>query len=857
MARIPVYQERQQVNQLVPVSQLSAPDTGAGLIGRSLQQVGQALGQVSQAAIQIEQENGKAYAMKASGQAKLDMTQHFLKMQETAAPGASGFTTKFDSEFQAYANGLLKEAPEGPSRRFLASSLEQLRESLLSQSLMYEVTEGRANRVNDVRLGINATSDTLFKNPSQQEYEKSVGEASALIDSMDLLPEQRRRLNEEMRERYSTATVDGQIKINPSAFLDSVSGATGRNVDRKKLTKAQISVESGGDPNAVGPETRFGRAIGLMQVLPSTAAEPGFGLPSIFVFAKSKNITYAGPTLEEAERLLKNPEINEQYGEMYMDAMIENYDGNLVYALAGYNWGPRNTNRWIADGANFNQLPKETREYIPKVLSKAGVNIKLDGNAATTGNAAFDNLSFEKQMQYIDRANVRVKQQQAEYRVQFENQLSDANAMAMNGIVNPNTLTLDNFVSAYGEEKGLQNFQLYRDNQTMAADIGMLKTMPLDRMSEKVEAYKPEPGEGFELKQKRYDIMRQSAARVIQMRNDDPVRYSQDTNPDVKESYDYYQTISADPAASTKTIGAATQDYVSKSIAEQRRLGVAEPKVLSNVELDNLSRRISAGNENAANLVLSIEAMYGANYYPQVMDELLTAGKLSNAMVVIADLPNAGARESVARIANIPRANLEAGINAVDIKDIKLNTTAVVQELRASAGPVTDQTAKSLAAYQDIIERQALEYIGTGAASNASNAVDMAKKLYLGHYQFDGTLRMPANMDSDYITDGLERSLDNVYNSLTIVDVPQDLTRAYNANEALELWKTDIDNNHFWVADNKTEGAFLWVRTENGMSYKVLQGGEQVYLRYSDMVAERIERDERATAEFRRLMLGK
>ena len=231
------------------------------------------------------------------------------------------------------------------------------------------------------------------------------------------------------------------------------------------------------------------------------------------------------------------------------------------------------------------------------------------------------------------------------------------------------------------------------------------------------------------------------------------------------------------------------------------------------------------------------------------MDELLAAGKLSNAMVVIADLPNAGARESVARIANIPRADLEAGIAAVDIKDITMNTTAVVQELRASAGPVTEETAKSLAAYQDIIERQALEYIGTGATNNASDAVDMAKKLYLGHYQFDGSLRMPANMDSDYITDGLERSLNNVYDSLTIVDVPQDLTRAYNANEALELWKTAIDNNHFWVADNETEGAFLWVRTENGMSYKVLQGGEQVYMRYSDMVASSMQGDETAIGE--------
>lgn len=800
----------------------------------------------------IEDNNGRAYAVKASGQAKQEMTDYFLKAQESAPPGAQGFTKKFDAEFQTYANKLLEQAPDGSARRFLATSLENLRVSLASQSLMFEVTETRAHRFSEVAAGIKSTAAALFQNPSQEEYEKSLGELKAGVDAQTLTPSQKRQLNELAEQSLTDATINGQIRINPNAFLDSVKSATGSNVDREKLTTAMIAVESAGKTTAVSPKG----ATGLMQVMPETAADPGFNLPSVFEFARSLGIEFSGQTTEEATRLLKNPEVGAKYGEMYMDAMIDKYDGNLVYALAAYNWGPGNTNRWIAQGADPSKLPEETRKYIPKVLSKAGVSANMDGKPTATGNAAFDNLPFEKQMQYVDRANTRSKQLQAEYRVNLETQVSDANAMAMNGIVDERALGVNDFVSAYGAEKGLQNFQVYRDNQTMAADIAMLKTIPLDRMSERVEAYKPEAGEGFELAEKRYNIMRQSAARVIQMRNDDPVRYAQDTNPDVQESLSAYQNIGADPSASIESIGAALQDYVAKSIAEQQRLGVAEPKVLSNVELDNLSRRISAGNENAANLVLSIETTYGANYFPQVMDELLAAGKLSNAMVVIADLPNAGARESVARIANIPLADLKAGIDPVDIKDITMNTTAVVQELRASAGPVTEETAKSLAAYQDIIERQALEYIGTGATNNASDAVDMAKKLYLGHYQFDGSLRMPANMDSDYITDGLERSLNNVYDSLTIVDVPQDLTRAYNANEALELWKTAIDNNHFWVADNETEGAFLWVRTENGMSYKVLQAGEQVYLRYGDMVAIGMQRNEASTAEFRRLMLG-
>jgi hypothetical protein len=148
--------------------------------------------------------------------------------------------------------------------------------------------------------------------------------------------------------------------------------------------------------------TRLGEhAIGLMQVLPSTAMDPGFGLPNVFDFAKSKGVAVTGRTEADAEALLMNEKIGAEYGEAYMRAMLNRYDGNVVYALAAYNWGPGNADNWINRGANMDELPRETRNYIPNVLNRAG----LTGvNAGAPADSIFAMLPLGEQLKLLNTA---------------------------------------------------------------------------------------------------------------------------------------------------------------------------------------------------------------------------------------------------------------------------------------------------------------------------------------------------------------------------------------------------------------------------------------------------------------------
>lgn len=115
----------------------------------------------------------------------------------------------------------------------------------------------------------------------------------------------------------------------------------------QNLVNAVVQVESGGDPNAVSPKG----ARGLMQLMPETAKNPGFGIT---------------PARDNS------PAENLRVGTEYLNAMLQKYNGNLDYALAAYNWGPGNTDRWIAQGADPAKLPAETRAYIPKVKAAMG-----------------------------------------------------------------------------------------------------------------------------------------------------------------------------------------------------------------------------------------------------------------------------------------------------------------------------------------------------------------------------------------------------------------------------------------------------------------------------------------------------
>ncbi|AQG98706.1 hypothetical protein A9R05_07535 [Burkholderia sp. KK1] len=130
---------------------------------------------------------------------------------------------------------------------------------------------------------------------------------------------------------------------------------------------AIVQTESNGNPNAVSPKG----AMGAWQIMPNTKTDPGFGVRPA-----------ANNSPAELNRV----------GRDYYDAMTQRYGSPALGAIA-YNMGPGATDAWLKNGAQFEKLPAETRNYVGKVVTLTALNSGAGGSsvapsASQSGRAA-------------------------------------------------------------------------------------------------------------------------------------------------------------------------------------------------------------------------------------------------------------------------------------------------------------------------------------------------------------------------------------------------------------------------------------------------------------------------------------
>lgn len=108
-----------------------------------------------------------------------------------------------------------------------------------------------------------------------------------------------------------------------------------------KLIQSIIKVESNFDPNAISEAG----AQGLMQLMPNVSQSLGITDPL-------------------------DIEQNIEGGVRHIKSYIDRYNGDIQMALMAYNGGPTNmVNRGVVSIEDIYKMPKETQNYVPKVMN--------------------------------------------------------------------------------------------------------------------------------------------------------------------------------------------------------------------------------------------------------------------------------------------------------------------------------------------------------------------------------------------------------------------------------------------------------------------------------------------------------
>jgi hypothetical protein len=393
-------------------AQASPGDFGAQL-GAATQNFGGAIQEAAQAVQQYNttQDVTKVHVNMAKAQA--EWTKTLQDRANAAQPGDDSFAPTLMKDMDAYFAkfGESVQTPQG--KRLFATMSAQMSSQFGVRAIGIQGDLDSKAAVNNYTDIVTSRGSAVYQDPSQLSFNVELAKA-AINDPngqfarvpQTTRDEFARKVEQDLR--YAAATK--QAETNPQSVLGAISPPTletfnlpGKVVQantapggrasigagamkwapqvqavaaakglNSNILLAQIEQESGGNPNAVGPMTRYGTAKGLTQFIDSTAKQYGVDV--------------------------RNPQSAIAGQAAMMGDMLKRYGGDYSKALAAYNWGPGNVDKTLQVYGNEWQkhLPAETSNYVAAIMAKSG---------SVAGNPALADATPDTTATMADNAN--------------------------------------------------------------------------------------------------------------------------------------------------------------------------------------------------------------------------------------------------------------------------------------------------------------------------------------------------------------------------------------------------------------------------------------------------------------------
>jgi uncharacterized protein (TIGR02594 family) len=312
-------------------------------------------------------------------------------------------------------------------------------------------------------------------------------------------------------------------------------------------------------------------------------------------------------------------------------------------------------------------------------------------------------------------------QDRAAFEVTVKN--STAEALSTGRVTNP--LSHEQFVQSYGGAEGEKQWEDYRANVQLGADIRTTASLAPADLAALREKYTPHPGDTFIAQQKRLSVLDKAIEANAKAKADDPADFLIRRTDFGADAYRQFQTQMADKNATPEMKTAYAGMFADKMRQEQLRLGVPpdEVRTLPDFYIQELNTKLNSPTLSGGSLAVAqgIEAeakLWGA-HWPEVYRQL--ADKAQPVVRVIGSGVKPGAAQVLTGLMPMSVAQILKDEDTEKATTIKKDVLDAFKPLQATL-TAQEGTVALFNDFRGQAEKLAAKYIIRGMTSQDATA---------------------------------------------------------------------------------------------------------------------------------------
>lgn len=431
------------------------------------------------------------------------------------------------------------------------------------------------------------------------------------------------------------------------------------------------------------------------------------------------------------------------------------------------------------------------------------VSVKVDPKAK--GDTLFDMLPSDQKMRLLDAAKTQAQQGMAQFREAVGFRVQDANEALERGQAPADVPTTAELTTAYGPERGVRVAGQLEAARRFGNNVSRVAAMSTIEQRDLLESERPQPGPGYATNIARHEELVRAVTQVNAERAKDPAAYALTYAPSVSAAYQSMNSAPNDPAAA--------QAYAQATVAEQKRLGIAEPKLLPKPMADAIARQfndLSDGAQKPAQLIQQYSATWG-RHWPQVYQQI--SKEVGPTTRVVANLRDTPAAALLSMNAKMKTSELRSPIPTADAETVDKSVEIELTPFRQSLVGWTTSGSETYGDFDQAAKRNAYVYTAQGMKPGPA-AKRAASELVSEYYNFVGPTRIPTSVNVRVAEAGMSSVLRDAEN--LSVRIPDGEARVLGKDFTAKQLATSLKDKGFFVTLGDDSGVALYMQGQNG-----------------------------------------